>query len=65
MSEIVWVEPAEVRAWLVKRGVSVGSRGRLPEYYVEMFNRAHRRRRFAGYIDGERLTPAPPARTAT
>lgn len=33
---------AEVRAWAVKRGIVMGSRGRLAAEVIDAYNRAHR-----------------------
>lgn len=39
---ITYVTASEVRAWALKRGLTVGKRGHINKSVVEAFNRAHR-----------------------
>jgi hypothetical protein len=40
------VPMSEVRAWALKRGMSVNATGNLPTPVVEAFNRAHRSKQY-------------------
>ena len=40
------VSAAEVRAWALDRGLTVGARGRLSADVIEAFNKAHRVKKF-------------------